>query len=803
MADQSPILQLPYILPAQAQKHVTHNEALRLLDILVQLAVISRNLGVPPVSPVIGNRYIVKTPAGGAWVGQVNKIAVFTATGWEFLAPQAGWQAYVQTSSELVAFDGTVWATAGIPSEFDKLGVNTTANTTNRLAVASAASLFTHVGTDHQMKVNKATAADTASLLFQTGFSGRAEMGLAGSDNFSVKVSPDGTAFYTGFTVTRTDGLLTVPNGMSVASGLTLTGGATVAGAVTLSGAVTAGSTVALNGAVTAAGTVAFNGAVTAGSTLALNGAVTAGGTVTLNNTLTAGGTVALNGAVTAGAAGSVALNGPVTAAGPVMLNGAVTAGAGGLVTLNGPVIAANTVGLNGAVTAAGVVALNGVVTAGAAGSVALNGPVTAAGTVGLNGVVTAGAAGSVTLNGPVTAAGTVGLNGVVTAGAAGSVTLNGPVIAANTVGLNGAVTAAGVVALNGVVTAGAAGSVTLNGPMTAANTVTLNGAVTAAAAVTMNGVVTAGAAGSVALNGPVTAAGTVGLNGVVTAGAGGSVTLNGPVVAANTVALNGAVTGSAAGSVTLNGIVTLSGAVTSTGGMTVDGTLQGTSVQATATDVTANRLLRVGAFGLGTGAVIVDTDWNGIVVSGFYRTTSAATLNLPTAVSGWTVMHIQQDATNATQLAMRSGGDDIRFRRRTAGTWAAWTVMYGAGNLIGTVSQTGGVPTGAVLERGTGANGDYTRYADGTLICYRTNLSVTNASTASGSLFKSSAAVTWSFPSVFSVAPAVNVDCQSAGCWATMAGTPTTTSVALEAMSGVTQAAALTLRAMAVGRWF
>ncbi len=675
MADQSPILQLPYILPAQAQKHVTHNEALRLLDILVQLAVISRNLGVPPVSPVIGNRYIVKTPASGAWVGQVNKIAVFTATGWEFLAPQAGWQAYVQSSSELVAFDGTVWATAGIPSEFDKLGVNTTANTTNRLAVASTASLFTHVGTDHQMKVNKATAADTASLLFQTGFSGRAEMGLAGSDNFSVKVSPDGTAFYTGFTVTRTDGLLTVPNGMSVASGLTLTGGATVAGAVTLSGAVTAGSTVALNGAVTAAGTVALNGAVTAGSTVALNGAVTAGGTVTLNNTLTAGGTVALNGAVTAGAAGSVALNGPVTAAGPVMLNGAVTAGAGGSVTLNGVVIAANTVGLNGAVTAA--------------------------------------------------------------------------------------------------------------------------------AAVTMNGVVTAGAAGSVALNGPVTAAGTVGLNGVVTAGAGGSVTLNGPVTAANTVALNGAVTGSAAGSVTLNGIVTLSGAVTSTGGMTVDGTLQGTSVQATATDVTANRLLRVGAFGLGTGAVIVDTDWNGIVVSGFYRTTSAATLNLPTAVSGWAVMHIQQDATNATQLAMRSGGDDIRFRRRTAGTWAAWTVMYGAGNLIGTVSQTGGVPTGAVLERGTGANGDYTRYADGTLICYRTNLSVTNASTASGSLFKSSAAVTWSFPSVFSVAPAVNVDCQSAGCWATMAGTPTTTSVALEAMSGVTQAAALTLRAMAVGRWF
>ena len=226
-------------------------------------------------------------------------------------------------------------------------------------------------------------------------------------------------------------------------------------------------------------------------------------------------------------------------------------------------------------------------------------------------------------------------------------------------------------------------------------------------------------------------------------------------------------------------------------------------AAQASATDATAQRLLRVGAFGLGAGAIAVDTDWNAIAVSGFYRSTLSTTPNTPTAVAGWQVMHMQGDASVATQLAMRTGADDIRFRRRTAGVWAAWVVLYNAGNLIGTVSQTSGLPTGAVLERGTGANGEFTRFADGTLICYRTNLSVTNASTASGSLFKSSAAVTWTFPSVFSVAPAVNVDCQSAGCWATMASTPTTTAVTLEAMSGVTQAAALTLRAMAVGRWF
>lgn len=37
---------------------------------------------------------------------------------------------------------------------------------------------------------------------------------------------------------------------------------------------------------------------------------------------------------------------------------------------------------------------------------------------------------------------------------------------------------------------------------------------------------------------------------------------------------------------------------------------------------------------------------------------------------------------------------------------------------LVGTVSQSGGVPTGAIIERGSNANGDYVRFADGTQVC-------------------------------------------------------------------------------------
>ncbi|MBS2268064.1 DUF2793 domain-containing protein, partial [Salmonella enterica subsp. enterica serovar Typhimurium] len=55
--DQTPNLQLPYIAPSQAQKHVTHNEAIRALDALVQLCVASRTLKEPPAEPREGNRY--------------------------------------------------------------------------------------------------------------------------------------------------------------------------------------------------------------------------------------------------------------------------------------------------------------------------------------------------------------------------------------------------------------------------------------------------------------------------------------------------------------------------------------------------------------------------------------------------------------------------------------------------------------------------------------------------------------------------------------------------------------------------
>lgn len=74
----------------------------------------------------------------------------------------------------------------------DQLGINGTADETNRLVVSAPASLFNHDGSSHRLVVNKNDADDTASLVFQNGYSGRAEFGISGSDNLALKVSPDG-----------------------------------------------------------------------------------------------------------------------------------------------------------------------------------------------------------------------------------------------------------------------------------------------------------------------------------------------------------------------------------------------------------------------------------------------------------------------------------------------------------------------------------------------------------------------------------------------------------------------------------
>lgn len=216
--DETPNLKLPYLMAAQAQKHITHNEALQRLDAIVQLSLIDRDLAAPPGSPSEGDRYIVASGPSGAWAGYPGRVAQFIDGVWTFAEPKRGWAAWVEDEETLILYDGAAWQTlndvlAATGLSLSLLGVNATADTTNRLSVTSAATLLNHAGSGHQLKINKANAAATAALLFQSGFSGRAEFGLAGDDDFHVKVSSDGSVFHEAIIVDRATGDVTLPRG--------------------------------------------------------------------------------------------------------------------------------------------------------------------------------------------------------------------------------------------------------------------------------------------------------------------------------------------------------------------------------------------------------------------------------------------------------------------------------------------------------------------------------------------------------------------------------------------------------------
>ena len=222
MSDNTTHLALPYLLAAQAQKHVTHNEALRLLDVAVQLSVLDRNRTAPPASPQNGDCHIIAATGTGDWAGQSGKIAAWWDDVWLFMTPKTGWSAWVIEETRPVVFRGGAWAdTSDLTARYNQLGVNADADAVNRLSVQSEATLLNHDGAGHQLKLNKATATDTASLLYQTGFSGRAEIGLAGTDDLSVKVSADGVTFTDAAIIDGASGRVSLPAGATVTGTLT------------------------------------------------------------------------------------------------------------------------------------------------------------------------------------------------------------------------------------------------------------------------------------------------------------------------------------------------------------------------------------------------------------------------------------------------------------------------------------------------------------------------------------------------------------------------------------------------------
>ena len=363
MSDITTHLLLPYILASQAQKHVTHNEALRLLDAMVQLSALDRILTAPPVSPTDGDRHIVASGATGLWAGWDLNVAFWVDGVWMRLVPRPGWLAWIADEAAFVVWNGSAWDPVGEPVDvsdavfslvndadptkkalFSLSGITTgttrtftlpntsselailagtqtftgnktfsgtltasgtvtvsaaaasigtatttatyglgtgatttgvtktlnlgtggasgsttvvnigsatagaggttvvntptvtfanavtqvgmpqanltaqllglggaTADSYNHLSMNTPAVLLNNAGAGIEATVNKAAAGNDAAFAFKTGFSARALIGLLGSDDFGVKVTPDGSAFYDAIRIDRTSGQVELP----------------------------------------------------------------------------------------------------------------------------------------------------------------------------------------------------------------------------------------------------------------------------------------------------------------------------------------------------------------------------------------------------------------------------------------------------------------------------------------------------------------------------------------------------------------------------------------------------------------
>ena len=205
--DATPRLALPYLAGGQAQKHLTLNEALAALDGLVQTAVRSRSVAAEPVSPADGDMYVLPPGrTGPEWaLHPEGALLRYEAGGWTRLADAGGMVAWVEDEAQLVLRGPAGWGdlAAGLKTlnDLDRLGVGTAADAENPLAAKLNKALFTArtlaEGGDGDLRytLNKEAAPDVLSLLLQTGFSGRAELGLVGDDRFALKVSADGAAW--------------------------------------------------------------------------------------------------------------------------------------------------------------------------------------------------------------------------------------------------------------------------------------------------------------------------------------------------------------------------------------------------------------------------------------------------------------------------------------------------------------------------------------------------------------------------------------------------------------------------------
>ena len=105
----TPRLSLPFLSAGQAQKEVTHNEALQTLDCVVVGAVEEPSTTTPPTAPVLGACYIVDQSPTDSWTGMSHCVAGWTTGGWRFVQPIEGMAFYIRSTSTWAVYRSGAW----------------------------------------------------------------------------------------------------------------------------------------------------------------------------------------------------------------------------------------------------------------------------------------------------------------------------------------------------------------------------------------------------------------------------------------------------------------------------------------------------------------------------------------------------------------------------------------------------------------------------------------------------------------------------------------------------------------------
>jgi hypothetical protein len=231
-------------------------------------------------------------------------------------------------------------------------------------------------------------------------------------------------------------------------------------------------------------------------------------------------------------------------------------------------------------------------------------------------------------------------------------------------------------------------------------------------------------------------------------------------------------------------------------------------NVMTSLTDTTTpDALMPRGAFGCG-GQPPTVTSWPTSVGTYFVF----AIESLPHAPAGATGTYVIE-VSRENHYTLRQNGTQINrayftgvFPTQMPTDASFWIRHYHNGNIVGIVAQVGGIPTGAIIQRGGNANGQFTRFADGTQDCWSIVAAGVAPNISFGAIFRTSS-VPWTYPIAFvdgNVSFHANEYSGVGLCWAGLGSSGVSaTTASYCGFSAVTSPLNMIFSLFAKGRWF